>query len=83
MQLRYAIASHGYRTESLGKVFHIGHGNQGDLASFMVPYFHDKVIEYLDPEIDGGKSLRKPILRTKIRADPLVAPGRHHGRRRF
>ena len=50
------FAKHGYRTESLGKVFHIGHGNQGDPESFSVPHFHDKVIEYLDPEsTDGGK----------------------------
>ncbi|MGC6551312.1 MAG: sulfatase-like hydrolase/transferase, partial [Rubripirellula sp.] len=54
------FASHGYRTESLGKVFHIGHGNQGDPASFMVPHFHDKVIEYLDPQsTDGGKLTRE------------------------
>src|SRR5688572_18869320 len=35
------FARHGYRTESLGKVFHIGHGNQGDPRSFMVEHFHD------------------------------------------
>lgn len=50
----------GYRTESLGKVFHIGHGNHGDPASFSVPHFHDKVIEYLDPaSTDGGKLTRE------------------------
>jgi len=43
------FALHGYRTESLGKVFHVGHGNQGDPASFSVDPFHDKVIEYVDP----------------------------------
>src|SRR6056297_2612025 len=54
------FAQHGYRTESLGKVFHIGHGNQGDPASFSVPHFHDKVIEYLDPaSTDGGKLTRE------------------------
>ncbi|MFT5465531.1 MAG: iduronate 2-sulfatase [Verrucomicrobiales bacterium] len=47
---------HGYRTESLGKIFHIGHGNNGDPDSFSVPHFKDKVIEYLDPEsTDGGQ----------------------------
>jgi iduronate 2-sulfatase len=56
---------HGYRTESLGKVFHIGHGNQGDPQSFSVPHFHDKVIEYLDPEsTDGGKLTREEALFT-------------------
>ncbi|MCA9167823.1 MAG: sulfatase [Planctomycetales bacterium] len=43
------FAAHGYRTESMGKVFHVGHGNEGDPVSFQVPHFHDKVIEYIDP----------------------------------
>lgn len=54
------FARHGYRTESLGKVFHIGHGNDGDPASFSVPHFHDKVIEYVDPaSTDGGNLTRE------------------------
>ena len=59
------FAKHGYRTESLGKVFHIGHGNNGDPASFSVPHFADKVIEYLDPaSTDGGKLTREVALFT-------------------
>ena len=54
------FSTHGYRTESLGKVFHIGHGNHGDPESFMVPHFHEKVIEYLNPQsTDGGKLTRE------------------------
>lgn len=54
------FARHGYRTESLGKVFHIGHGNHGDPQSFGVDHFHDKVIEYADPaSTDGGKLTRE------------------------
>jgi iduronate 2-sulfatase len=53
------FAFHGYRTESLGKVFHIGHGNQGDPQSFSVPHFHDKVIEYADPASNGGQLTRE------------------------
>ena len=54
------FAERGYRTESLGKVFHIGHGNEGDPASFSVPHFKEKVIEYLDPaSTDGGKLTRE------------------------
>lgn len=54
------FAKQGYRTESLGKVFHIGHGNVGDPQSFRVPHFHDKVIEYLEPaSTDGGKLTRE------------------------
>ncbi len=55
----------GYRTQSLGKVFHIGHGNEGDPKSFSVPHFKDKVIEYLVPEsTDGGKLTREEALFT-------------------
>lgn len=53
------FARHGYRTESLGKVFHVGHGNRGDPASFSVPHFKGKVIEYLLPESTGGKVTRE------------------------
>lgn len=49
----------GYRTESLGKVFHVGHGNEGDPGSFCVPDFKDLVIEYLDPASTGGGQLTR------------------------
>ena len=62
------FAQHGYRTESLGKVFHIGHGNLGDPKSFSVEHFHDKVIEYLDPEsTDGGELTREEAYFTNQR----------------
>lgn len=54
------FSKHGYRTESLGKVFHIGHRNLGDPESFDVEHYHEKVIEYLEPEsTDGGKLTRE------------------------
>ena len=53
------FSKHGYRTESLGKVFHIGHGNNGDPASWSVEHFHDKVIEYVDPASTGGGQLTR------------------------
>ena len=54
------FAKHGYRTESLGKIFHIGHGNFGDPDSFAIEHFHDKVIEYVEPaSTDGGKLTRE------------------------
>ncbi len=66
------FARHGYRTESLGKVFHIGHGNIGDPASFSVPHFHDKVIEYLEPEsTSGGKLTREQALFTNQELDRI------------
>ncbi|MFM8334927.1 MAG: sulfatase-like hydrolase/transferase, partial [Opitutaceae bacterium] len=53
------FARHGYRAESLGKVFHIGHGNRGDPTSFSVPHFKDKVIEYALPGAPGGRLTRE------------------------
>ncbi|MDP4777958.1 MAG: sulfatase [Opitutales bacterium] len=54
------FAKHGYHTESLGKIFHIGHSNPGDPESFSVPHFKELVIEYKLPEsTDGGKLTRE------------------------
>ncbi len=62
------FAKHGYRTESLGKVFHIGHGNEGDPESFSIPHFKEKVIEYVDPaSTDGGKLTREEALFGNLR----------------
>lgn len=62
----------GHRTESLGKIYHIGHGNEGDPESFSVPHFHDKVIEYLDPEsTDGGKLTREEAYFTNRALDRI------------
>src|SRR5690606_35566657 len=44
------LKQHGYHTESMGKVFHIGHGTYGDTASWSVPHHGDLVIEYADPK---------------------------------
>jgi iduronate 2-sulfatase len=67
------FAKHGkYRTESLGKVFHIGHGNEGDPASFSAPHLKDKVIEYLDPQsTDGGQLTREEALFTNQKLDQI------------
>lgn len=42
--------ANGYRTEALGKIFHVGHGNSEDEASWTVPHFKPKGPQYLDPE---------------------------------
>lgn len=69
---QYFARHGGYRTESLGKVFHIGHGNHGDPKSFSVPHFHDKVIEYLDPvSTEGGKLTREEAYFTNQQLDRI------------
>ncbi len=57
------FGQHGYRSYSLGKVFHTGHGNEGDPSSFSEPPWKDKVIEYLDPRsTQGGQLTREEAL---------------------
>src|SRR4051794_10881302 len=36
----------GYRTEGMGKIFHHGHGNHEDDASWSVPYWRSDVVHY-------------------------------------
>ncbi len=37
---------HGYRTEAMGKIMHVGHGNGEDERSWDVPHFKPKVPQY-------------------------------------
>lgn len=63
----------GYQTESIGKVFHIGHGNDGDAASFNRPHFGDKVIEYLDPaSTPEGRLTREEALFSNRQLDRIA-----------
>jgi iduronate 2-sulfatase len=62
------FSKHGYRTESLGKIYHIGHENEGDPASFMVPHYQEKVIEYVDPaSTPGGEMTREEAMFTNAK----------------
>lgn len=36
----------GYRAEGVGKIFHVGHGNHEDPASWSVPHWQAKVVAY-------------------------------------
>ena len=40
----------GYKSQALGKIFHVGHGNTEDPASWSVPHFPEKTIGYALPE---------------------------------
>lgn len=50
---------HGYRAEGLGKIFHVGHGNHEDPASWSVPHFQVKSIAYALPESRGHQGLTR------------------------
>jgi len=60
----------GYRAESLGKVYHIGHGTYGDPVSWTVPHHKDLVIEYADPRSKpDGQLTREEALFGNVRSD--------------
>lgn len=39
----------GWRTQALGKIFHVGHGNTEDAASWSVPHWRANVVSYALP----------------------------------
>ncbi len=50
---------HGYRTEALGKIFHVGHGNREDTTSWSVPHWQAKSIAYVLPESRASSGLTR------------------------
>ncbi|TLD68189.1 sulfatase [Phragmitibacter flavus] len=59
MTLPQSFRKAGYLAESYGKVFHTGHGNREDEASWSRPPLHDKIIEYVDPANSAGGRLTR------------------------
>jgi iduronate 2-sulfatase len=60
----------GWRTEALGKLFHVGHGNHEDSASWSVPHFQAKSIGYALPE-NRAEVTREEALFANKRAGKL------------
>lgn len=54
--------ANGYRAEGLGKIFHVGHGNVNDEASWSVPHFTPKTISYALRENNPPESTREQAL---------------------
>ncbi|MDB6006298.1 MAG: betC 7, partial [Prosthecobacter sp.] len=54
--------ANGYRAEGLGKIFHVGHGNVNDEASWSVPHFTPKTISYALKENNPPESTREQAL---------------------
>ncbi len=68
---------HGYRAEGLGKIFHVGHGNHEDPASWSVPHFHGHIVAYLRPENRPKEGTREGALfdnQTDVAKLPRGAP---------
>jgi iduronate 2-sulfatase len=51
--------NHRYRAEGLGKIFHVGHGNHEDPASWSVPHWKSNVVAYALPESRGKEGLTR------------------------
>jgi iduronate 2-sulfatase len=62
---------HGYHSAGVGKVFHIGHGNNNDVHSWSVPFQPDKVIDYVLPESTDGQLTREEALFSNRSKDGL------------
>jgi iduronate 2-sulfatase len=60
--------AHGYESHGLGKIFHVGHGNHEDAASWSVPHFQEKTIDYVLPE-NRAKLTREEALFSNQRGD--------------
>jgi iduronate 2-sulfatase len=52
---------HGYVSHGIGKIFHVGHGNHEDAASWSVPHFQAKTVGYALPE-NRAKMTREQAL---------------------
>ncbi len=50
---------HGYQSEGLGKIFHVGHGNHEDPESWSVPHWKANVVAYVLPESRAGGELTR------------------------
>ncbi len=51
--------NNGWRTEAMGKIFHVGHGNTEDTASWSVPHWKANVIAYALPESKAQSGLTR------------------------
>lgn len=51
--------AHGYRTEAMGKIMHVGHGNDEDEASWTVPHFKPKAKQYVLAGNEAPKAEKK------------------------
>ena len=64
--------AHGYASHGLGKIFHVGHGNHEDAATWSVPHFQAKTIGYALPE-NRAKVTREEALFENNREMPIAS----------
>ena len=61
--------ANGYRTQGLGKIFHVGHGNVDDAASWSVPLWKANVIGYALKKNRGSSGLTREEARFANQGD--------------
>ncbi|HYE21470.1 MAG TPA: sulfatase-like hydrolase/transferase [Tepidisphaeraceae bacterium] len=61
----------GYRTQAMGKIFHVGHGNREDAASWSVPHFQAKTVQYALPENKAKMTREGALFENKPGANEL------------
>ena len=61
--------SQGYRTQAMGKIFHVGHGNTEDARSWSVPHFQAKSIGYALKENNAEISREDALFANKSPAN--------------
>jgi iduronate 2-sulfatase len=59
----------GWKTEALGKLFHVGHGNHEDPASWSVPHWQAKSIGYALPENKAQLTREEALFENKNARD--------------
>jgi iduronate 2-sulfatase len=59
VSLPQCFRQRGWRTEGLGKIFHVGHGNGEDPVSWSVPHWKAKVVAYALPESRAQQGLTR------------------------
>ena len=55
----------GYRAEGLGKIFHVGHGNHEDPASWSLPHWRTNVVAYAAKRDAGGLTREEALFANK------------------
>src|SRR4051812_30093047 len=62
--------SHGYHADGLGKIYHNGHGNYDDDASWSVPHWPANIVHYALPEsLSANSKSREAALFANVRGE--------------
>src|SRR5688572_23830810 len=73
MTLPQHFKAHGYESHGVGKIFHVGHGNHEDAASWSAPHYQDKTVDYVLPE-NKSKLTREEALFSNKKGDVSKLP---------